>query len=167
MLNWLFSSFTYLPNFLIWLPGFSSPWLVKLASKCHSAILIFVQFLDFLSLCKESIFCEIIFVSKRALVILIRMLYSMPFFKATNFVNLFSFICMIYKWGGDFIGSNFPRGGFSQGAIFSGENFWGEIFTGVNFHFIGEIFIGEYFHWGPFSGGGAIFLIPWIVCSNE
>ena len=48
--------------------------------------------------------------------------------KFCNFV--FSFICMIYKWGGDFIGGNFLRGGFSQEAIFSGEKCWGVIFRG-------------------------------------
>ena len=59
---------------------------------------------------------------------------------------------MIYKWGGDFIEGNFPRGWkFSQGAIFSGENFWGEIFTGGDFHFI-----GGNIHRGVFSLG-AIF----------
>ena len=60
---------------------------------------------------------------------------------------------MIYKWGGDFIEGNFPRGGggFSHGAIFSWENFWGEIFTGGNFHFI-----GGNIHRGVFSLG-AIF----------
>ena len=47
MLNWLFSSFTYLPNFIIWLPSFSSPWLVQLATKCHLAIFTFGRFLDF------------------------------------------------------------------------------------------------------------------------
>ena len=54
------------------------------------------------------------------------------FLQGKRFCNfLFSFICMIYKWGGDFIGGNFPRGrGFSQGAICSGEKFWGVIFTG-------------------------------------
>ena len=52
---------------------------------------------------------------------------------------------MIYKWGGDFIVDNFPRGGggFSQGAIFSGEKFWGVIFTG-------GAFIGGYFLGGNF-----------------
>ena len=30
---------------------------------------------------------------------------------------------MIYKWGGDFIGGNFPRGQFSQGGAFIGGNF--------------------------------------------
>ena len=46
-LNWLFSNFTYLPNFIIWLPSFSSPWLVKRESKCHLANFVFIQFLDF------------------------------------------------------------------------------------------------------------------------
>ena len=53
---------------------------------------------------------------------------------------------MIYKWGGDFIVDNFPRGGggggFSQGAIFSGEKI-----------------LGGNFHRRVFSEG-AIFLIP-------
>ena len=38
--------------------------------------------------------------------------------KFCNFV--FSFICMIFKWGGDSIGGNFPRGKFSLGKN-SGE----------------------------------------------
>ena len=138
MLNWLFSSFTYLPNFIIWLPSFSSPWLVQLASKCHCA---FVRFLDFFhtvkKVSKPSNFCEIICVSKRKLVILVKMLYYTAFFKAKHFVILFFFfICMIYKWGGDSIGSNFPRGKFSWG-----KNSWGN------------------FHRGELSKG-AIFLIP-------
>ena len=135
MLNWLFSSFTYLPNFIIWLPSFSSPWLVQLASKCHLAIFAFVRFLDLFHSVKKvpkpSIF---ICVSKRTLVILARMLYCAAFFKAKNFVIFFSFIFMIYKWGGDFIGGNFPSvGGFSQGAIFSGEKFWGVFSEGAIF----------------------------------
>ena len=143
MLNWLFSSFTYLPNFLIWLPWFSSPWLVKLASKCHLAIFTFVQFLDSCHSVKKafkpSIFCEIICVSKRALVILIRMLCSLPFFKGKKFVVLF-FLSFVWFISGDGVSLRviFPEGGgFSQGAIFSGENFCGEIFTGGDFHFIG------------------------------
>ena len=39
-------------------------------------------------------------------------LHSFP--QGKNFYNfVFSFICMIYKWAGDFIGGNFPRGQFS------------------------------------------------------
>ena len=126
MLNWLFSSFTYLPNFIIWLPSFSSPWLVQLASKCHLAIFAFGRFLDFFhsvkKVSKPRIFCKIICVSERTLVILIRML--------RNFV--FSFICMIYKWGGDFIEGNFPKGGiFTKGNFLRG-NSMGVIFTGGN-----------------------------------
>ena len=79
------------------------------------AIFAFVPFLGFFHSVKEvakpSIFCEIMCVSKRTLVILIRMLYWAAFFKAKKFCNfVFTFICMIYKWGGDFIGSNFARG---------------------------------------------------------
>ena len=55
--------------------------------------------------------------------------------KFYNFV--FSFICMIYKWGGEFIGGNFPRGQFSRGQITGG----------------GGIFIGENIHRGQFSRG--------------
>ena len=39
---------------------------------------------------------------------------------------------MLYKWGEDFIGDNFPKGGgeeFSQGTIFPGK-ILGVIFTG-------------------------------------
>ena len=54
--------------------------------------------------------------------------------KICNFV--FSLICMIYKWRGDFIGGNFPKG-----VIFSGEKFWGVISTWGSFHR------------GQFSGG--------------
>ena len=134
MLNWLFSSFTYLPNFIIWLPSFSSPWLVQLASKCHLAICAFVRFLDFFhsvkKVSKPSIFCEIICVSKRTLVILIRVLYCLPFFKAKKFVILF-FLSFLWFISGEGIslGVIFPRGEFSQRTIFSGETFLGVIFT--------------------------------------
>ena len=125
MLNWLFSSFTYLPNFIIWLPSFSSPWLVQLASKCHLAICAFVRFLDFFhsvkKVSKPSIFCEIICVSKRTLVILIRMLYCTAFFKAKNFVIVF-FLSFVWFIIGDeiwlgiiFLGGNFYRGQFARG----------------------------------------------------
>ena len=122
-----------MPNFIIWLPSFCPRWLVQLASKCHSAIFAFGRFLDFFNYVKKvsklRIF-RIIYVSKWTLVILIRILYCTAFFKANTFCNfVFSFICMIYKWGGDFIGGNFPMGGFSQGAIFLGGKFWGVIFT--------------------------------------
>ena len=70
---------------------------------------------------KPSIFCKIVCVSKRTLVILIRMLYCTAFFKTKNSIILFFLlICMIYKWGGDFIGVNFPRGQFSRGQISGG-----------------------------------------------
>ena len=128
MLNWLFSSFTYLPNFIIWLPSFSSPWLVQLASKCHLAIFAFVRFLDFFhsvkKVSKPSIFCEIICVSKRTLVILIRMLYCTAFFKTKKFIILFflSFVWFI------------SLGVFFPGGNFLGDKFWGVIFTAGSFH---------------------------------
>ena len=104
MLNWLFSSFTYLPNFIIWLPSFSSPWLVQLASKCHLAIFAFVRFLGFFhsvkKVSKPSIFCEIICVSKRILVILIRMLHYTAFFEAKSFVILF-FLSFVWFTSGE------------------------------------------------------------------
>ena len=137
MLNWLFSSFTYLPNFIIWLPSFSSPWLVQLASKCHLAICAFVRFLDFFhsvkKVSKPSIFCEIICVSKRTLVILIRMLYCTAFFKAKNFVILF-FLSFVWPICGEGIslGVFFTGEEFSQGAIFSRKNSGGRV--GDNFH---------------------------------
>ena len=89
----------------------------------------FGQFLDFFhsvkKVSKPRIFCEIICASKWTLVILKRILYSTVFFNTKNFVIFFSFICMVYKWGQDFIGGNFPRRKFSEGAIFLGEKFWG------------------------------------------
>ena len=137
MLNWLFSSFAYLPNFIIWLPSFSSLWLLQLASKCHCA---FVRFSDFFhsvkKVSKPSNFCEIICVSKRTLVILVRMLYYTAFFKAKNFVILFflSFVWFI------------SREGIRLGVIFPGGNFPGGKILGV-------IFTGGSFHRGQFSGG--------------
>ena len=128
MLNWLFSSFTYLPNFMIWLPSFSSPWLVQLANKCHLAIFAFVRFLDFLhsvkKVSKPSIFCGIICVSKRTLVILIRILYCTAFFKANYFGILF-FLSFVWFISGE---------GISLGIIFPGGNFLGGKILGVNFH---------------------------------
>ena len=148
MPNRLLSSFTYLPNFIIWLPSFSFPWL---------------RFLDFSHFVKKvskpSIFCEIIFVSKRTMVILIRMFYCTAFFKAKNFVILFflSFVWLITGEGISF-GVIFPgRGEFSQGSISSGKKFWRVIFTGGSFHRgninRGGVFIGGQFSWGQFSRG--------------
>ena len=134
MLNWLFSSFTYLLNFVIWLPSFSSPWLVQLASKCHLAIFAFVRFLGFFhsvkKVSKPSIFCEIICVSKRILVILIRMLHCTAFFEAKSFVILF-FLSFVWFTSGE---------GISLRIIFPG----GRVFTGDNF-------LGGYFHRGKLS----------------
>ena len=141
-LNWLFSSFTYLPNFIIWLPSFSSPWLVQLASKCHLAICAFVRFLDFFhsvkKVSKPSIFCEIICVSKRTLVNLIAQLSS----KAINFVILF-FLSFVWLIGGEEI---------SLGVIFQGGIFTGGSFLGGNF--LGDNFLGGNFLGGNFAGGG-------------
>ena len=127
-LNWLFSSFPYLPNFIIWLPSFSSPWLAQLASKCHLAIFAFVRFLDFChsvkKVSKPSIFCEIIFVSKKTFVILIRMLYCTAFFKAKKFVILF-FLSFVWFLSGE---------GISLGVIFPGGNFLEEKFLRGYFH---------------------------------
>ena len=50
--------------------------------------------------------------------------------KFCNFV--FSFICVIYKWGGDFVGVIFPGGNF-LGDKFLGSNFIGGNFLGGNF----------------------------------
>ena len=36
-------------------------------------------------------------------------------------------ICMIYKWGGDLIGGNFPRGQFSRVEISGGDFHRGEL----------------------------------------
>ena len=132
MLNWLFKSFTYLPNFIIWLPSLSSPWLVQLASKCHLAICAFVRFLDFFHSVKKKskpcIFSEIICVSKRTSVILVRMSYYTASFKAKNFVILFflSFLWFISGEGislgvifpvGNFLGAKFLRGKFHRGEL--------------------------------------------------
>ena len=128
MLNWLLSNFTYLPKFIIWLPSFSFPRLVPLVSKCHVAIFAFVRFFFFFhsvkKVSKPSIFCENICVSKRTLVILIRMLYCNTFFKAKNFVILF-FLSFLWFLSGEKIslGVIFLGGGeFSQGTTFCGEN---------------------------------------------
>ena len=128
MLHCLFSSFTCVPNFIIWLPSFSSLSLVQLASKCHLVLFAFGQFLDFFysvkKVSKPRIFCEIICVSERTLVIFIRMLYCTAFLKAKNFVILFFYS---FVW--------FLRGeGVSLEVIFPGGNFlWGK-FLGGNFH---------------------------------
>ena len=108
---------------------------------------------------KPSIFCEIICVSRRTMVILIRMFHFTAFFKAKNFVILFflSFVWFITGEGISF-GVIFPGGGqFSQGSIFSGKKFWSVIFTGGSFH-RGNInregiFIGGQFSGGQFSRG--------------
>ena len=73
----------------------------QLASKSHLAIFAFFRSLDFFhsakKVSKPSIFCEIICVSKKTLVIVIRMLCCIAFFKVKNFGNfVFSFICMIF-----------------------------------------------------------------------
>ena len=151
MLNWLFSSFTYLPNFIIWLPSFSSPWLVQLTSKCHLVIRAFVWFLDFFhsvkKASKHSIFCEIICVSKSTLVTLIRMLYCTAFLMAKNSVILF-FLSFVWFISGEVI---------SSGVIFPGGNFLGGKILGDNFHgggvgaFIGGNIHSGYFHRGKFS----------------
>ena len=142
ILNWLFSSFTYLPNFIIWLPNFSSPWLVQLASKCHLAIFAFVRFLDLFHSVKTvsnpSIFCKIICVSKKTLVIFDKDNVLRSFLQGKKFFNfVFSFICMIYMWGGELIGSNFPSGwGFSPGGEFWGGNFPDTLTRGFYCHFM-------------------------------
>ena len=70
---------------------------------------------------KPRVFCVIICISKRTLVILIRMLYCTAFFKAKNFVILFfpSFVLFL-SWEGIllgeiFSGEDFHRGQFSRG----------------------------------------------------
>ena len=133
MLNWLFSSFTYLPNFIIWLSSFTSSWLAQLESKCHLVIFAFARFLDFVHFVKKvsepSIFCEIICVSKRTLVILMRMLHCTAFFKAKNFVILF-FLLFVWFISGERISLGFF---FPGGGDFLGGEFWGVIFIGGNF----------------------------------
>ena len=51
------------------------------------------------------------------------------FLQGKKFCNsVFSFICMIYKWGGDFIGRVFHKGGIFTGGQFSrGKNSGGGV----------------------------------------
>ena len=118
----------------------------------------FVGFLEFFhsvkKVSKPSISCEIIFVSKRTLIILIRMLYCAAFL-AKNFVILFflSFVCFIIG-NGISLGVIFSVGIFT-GSNFLGGKFLGVIFTGGNFYrgiFIGAVFIGGNFLEGNFLG---------------
>ena len=122
----------------------------QLASKSHLAIFAFVRSLNFFhsakKVSKPSIFCEIICVSKKTLVILIMMLCCIAFFKARNFGNfIFSFICMIFKWGGDFMGGNFLRGNFHRGQFSIKNNYvtpegWGMIIFVTNcYKNLGEV----------------------------
>ena len=53
-------------------------------------------------------------------------LYS--FLQGKNFCNfVFSFICMIYKWGGDFMGEIFIGGNFLEGKFLGGNFHRGEL----------------------------------------
>ena len=137
MLNWLFSSFTYLPNFIIWLPSFSSSWFVQLASKCHLAIFAFVRFLDFFhslkKVSKPCLFCEFMCIKEDLLVRI--------FFKTKKFVNLF-FLSFAWFTSGEEI---------SFGVIFTGEKFWGVLFTRGSLH--RGYFHRTQFSRGQFSGG--------------
>ena len=46
------------------------------------------------------------------------------FLQGKKFFNfVFTFICMIYKWGDDFIGGNFPKGAIFLGVIFTVGSF--------------------------------------------
>ena len=103
---------------------------------------------------KPSIFCDIICVSKRTLVIWIRILYCTAFFKIKSFVILFflSFLWFISGEGislglifpvGNFLGAKFLRGNFRRRGAFLG---------GI---FIGGILIGGNFLAANFLGGGA------------
>ena len=147
MLNWLFSSFTYLPNFIIWLPSFSSPWFVRLGSKRHLVIFPFVRFLDFFhsvkKVSKPIIFREIICVSKRTLAILIVVLHSFLQVKKIVFLFFLSFVWFIsgegISLGAVFLEGDFARGQFSWAQISGGG--------GCNFD-RGGAFIG-----GDFLGG--------------
>ena len=126
ILNWLFSSFTYLPI----LPSFSSPRLVQLAGKCHLVIFAFVQFLDLFhsvkKVCKPSNHLCI----KEDLGYFDKDNVLRSFIEGKKFCSfVFSFICMICKWRGDFIGDNFPNGGGGGGGNFNRR----EAFRGGNF----------------------------------
>ena len=103
--------------------------------------LIFGFFHSVKKVSKTRIFCEIICVSKKTLVILIRVLCYTAFFKEKKFVFLF---LLLFVW---FVsGEGISWGGISQWAIFSGTNFCGVTFIRGSFH------RGE-FHRGQFSGG--------------
>ena len=96
----------------------------------------FVRFLDFFhsvkKVSKPIIFCEIMCIKEDlGYLDCIAQLSS----SQKNCIFVFSFICMIYKWGGDFIRGNFPRGGdfhreqFSRGrgGILGGNFHRGEL----------------------------------------
>ena len=61
------------------------------------------------------------------------MLCCTVFFKAKHFVIFFSFICMIYMWGGD-LTIGFLMGNFLSGGLFIGSNFVGGKFLEGNFN---------------------------------
>ena len=124
------------------------------------AIFAFVQFLDFFhsvkKVSKPSIFCEIICVSKRALV---KDVVLHSFLQGKTFCNfVFSFICIIYKGRGDFMGGifsgeNFHRSQFSRGQISWGGGGWGVnfavgAFIGWTIHTRGEVFSLRAIFWG-------------------
>ena len=137
----------YKPLLTLWFPSWSKNF--ELFEEIFE-IFAFVRFMDFFhsvkKVSKQTIFCEIMCVSKRALVILIRMLYCTAFFKAKNFVILF-FLSFVWFISGE---------GISLGPIFPGGNYLGGKFLGDNFHrgsfHRGNIHRG-YFYRRQFSGG--------------
>ena len=95
---------------------------MQLANKCHLALFAFVLFSDFFHSVKKvpkpRIFCEIICVLKKTLVILIRMLSCTAFFKGKKFV--FYFHLYDLQVGRGFHGQEFHGGQFSRGQISGG-----------------------------------------------
>ena len=114
----------------------------------------FHSIFGFFSFCKDvskpSIFCEIICISKRTVVILISVLYYTAFFKVKNWIVLFSlsFVWFIsgerISLGVIFPGGIFTRGNF-LGGKFLGGNFLGSNFLGCNFPDTLHSLISKYF----------------------
>ena len=114
----------YKPLLTLWFPSWSKNF--ELFEEIFE-IVAFVRFLDFFhsvkKVSKQTIFFEIMCVSKRTLIILIRMLYCAAFSIANNFVILF-FRSFVWFISGE---------GISSGVIFPGGSFLGGQFSGGQF----------------------------------
>ena len=100
---------------------------MQLASKCHLAISLSFDFRIFFhsikKVSKPRIFCEIILCIKEDLEYFDKDVVLHSFLQDKKYcIFVFTFICMICKWGG-----------ISLEAIFSGANFWRVAFIGGNF----------------------------------